>query len=105
MDLALLLIFIASQTFWIGRLIYVEGRFIPGRPRRVWLAILTVVVYLFVFFYSYSEWGLSHSHMGRRLSAAEHAYLRSILVVVHPSRSVIPPKPKSGQTRIVIVIA
>jgi hypothetical protein len=32
MELALLLIFIASQIFWIGRLIYVEGRFIPRRP-------------------------------------------------------------------------
>jgi uncharacterized protein len=63
MELALLLIFIASQIFWIGRLIYVEGRFIPGRPRRVWLAIMTVVVYLFVFLYSYSEWGLSRSHV------------------------------------------
>ncbi len=27
--LALLLILVASQIFWIGRLIYVEGRFIP----------------------------------------------------------------------------
>ena len=62
MELALLLIFIASQIFWIGRFIYVEGRFITG-SRRVWLAIMTVVVYLFVFLYSYSEWGLSQSHV------------------------------------------
>jgi uncharacterized protein len=60
MLLALLLIFIASQIFWIGRLIDVEERFIPGKPRRVWLAIMTVVVYLFVFLYSYPEWGLGH---------------------------------------------
>jgi predicted MPP superfamily phosphohydrolase len=58
--LALLLIFIASQIFWIRRLIDVGGRFIPGRPRRVWLTIITVVVYLFVFLYSYPEWGLGH---------------------------------------------
>jgi len=58
--LALFLIFIASQIFWIERLIYVEERLIPGRPRRVWLAIMTVVVYLFVFLYSYPEWGLGH---------------------------------------------
>jgi uncharacterized protein len=62
-DLALLMIFIASQIFWIGRLIYVEGRFIPGRPRRLWLATMTVMVYLFVFLYSHSEWGLSQSHV------------------------------------------
>src|SRR6266404_7593670 len=44
--LALLLIFIASQIFWIWRLVDVEQRVIPGRPRRVWLAIMTVVVYI-----------------------------------------------------------
>jgi uncharacterized protein len=60
MLLALLLIFIASQIFWIGRLIDVEERFIPGKPRRAWLMIMTVVVYLFVFLYSYPEWGQGH---------------------------------------------
>src|SRR6266581_2483401 len=63
MELALLLIFIASQIFWIGRFICFEGRFITGRPRRVWLAVMTVMIYLFVFLYSYSEWGLSQSHV------------------------------------------
>jgi predicted MPP superfamily phosphohydrolase len=58
--LALLLIFIASQIFWIGRLVDVGERFIPGRLRRVWLMIVTVAVYLFVFLYSYPEWGLGH---------------------------------------------
>src|SRR6266851_964655 len=59
--LALLLIFIASQIFWIRRLIDIEEWLIPGRLRRVWLAIMTVVVYLFVFLYSYPEWGLGHT--------------------------------------------
>jgi predicted MPP superfamily phosphohydrolase len=59
--LALLLIFIASQIFWLGRLVDVGARFIPGRPRRVWLAIMTVVLYLFVLLYSYPEWGLGHT--------------------------------------------
>jgi len=58
--LALLLIFIASQIFWLGRLVAVGERFIPGRPRRVWLTVVTVMVYLFVFLYSYPEWGLGH---------------------------------------------
>ena len=58
--LALLLIFIASQIFWLGRLVDVGERFIPGRPRRAWLTIMTVVLYLFVFLYSYPEWGLGH---------------------------------------------
>ena len=58
--LALLLIFIASQIFWLGCLVEVGERFIPGRPRRAWLMIMTVVVYLFVFLYSYPEWGHGH---------------------------------------------
>jgi predicted MPP superfamily phosphohydrolase len=58
--LALFLIFVASQIFWIGRLVDVGERFIPGRPRRVWLTIVTVVVYLFVILYSYPEWGQGH---------------------------------------------
>jgi uncharacterized protein len=58
--LALLLIFIASQIFWISRLVDIGQRFIPGRPRRLWLAMMTVVVYLFVFLYSYPEWSQGH---------------------------------------------
>jgi predicted MPP superfamily phosphohydrolase len=58
---ALLLIFIASQIFWIGRILDLGERFIPGKPRRVWLAIIAGLVYLFVFTYSYPEWGLGHT--------------------------------------------
>ncbi|HXO61346.1 MAG TPA: hypothetical protein VN850_05990, partial [Candidatus Acidoferrales bacterium] len=59
MELALLLIFTASQLFWIGRILDLGERLIPGKPRRAWLAIMAGLVYLFVFLYSYSEWGLS----------------------------------------------
>src|SRR6266852_2842230 len=58
---ALLLLFIASQIFWIGRILDLGERFIPGKPRRAWLAIIAGVVYLFVFTYSYPEWGLGHT--------------------------------------------
>jgi uncharacterized protein len=58
---ALLLIFISSQIFWIGRILDLGERFIPGKPRRVWLAIIAGLVYLFVFTYSYPEWGLGHT--------------------------------------------
>ena len=81
-ELALLLIFIASQIFWIRRLVDVGQRFIPGRPRRVWLVIMVSLVYLLVLLYSYPEWGLGHIIRGRRLPAAAHPYLRGILVVV-----------------------
>jgi uncharacterized protein len=58
---ALLLLFIASQFFWIGRILDVGERFIPGKPRRAWLAIVAGLVYLSVFTYSYPEWGLGHT--------------------------------------------
>jgi predicted MPP superfamily phosphohydrolase len=57
---ALLLIFIASQFFWIARILDLGERFIPGKPRRAWLAIMAGLVYSFVFLYSYPEWGLGH---------------------------------------------
>src|SRR5438045_8054100 len=43
--LLLIFIFIASQIFWLGRLVDVGERFVPGRPRRLWLAIMPVAVY------------------------------------------------------------
>src|SRR5229473_2834383 len=58
--LALLLIFIASQLFWIGRMLDLGERFIPGKPRRAWLAIMAGLVYSFVFLYSFPGWGLGH---------------------------------------------
>src|SRR6266478_467283 len=57
---ALLLLFIASQIFWIGRILDLGERFIPGKPRRAWLAIMAGLVYSFVFLYSFPEWGLGH---------------------------------------------
>jgi len=58
---ALLLIFIASQIFWIGRILDLGEEFIPDKPRRPWLTIIAGLVYLFVFIYSYPEWGLGHT--------------------------------------------
>src|SRR6266849_6145788 len=57
---ALLLLFIASQIFWIGRILDLGERFIPGKPRRAWLAIMAGLVYLFVFLYSYPELSAGH---------------------------------------------
>ncbi len=71
---ALLLIFIASQFFWIGRILDLGERFIPGKPRRAWLAIVAGLVYLFVFTYSYPEWGLGHN-----IRASDYR-LQSILI-------------------------
>ena len=40
MLLALLVIFVASQIFWIGHILDLGVRFIPGKPRRAWLTIV-----------------------------------------------------------------
>ena len=58
---ALFLICIVSQFFWIGRILDLGERLIPGKPCRAWLAIMASLVYLFVFLYSYPEWGLGHT--------------------------------------------
>src|SRR5437879_8439297 len=51
--LALFLLFIASQLSWIGRILDLGERFVPGKPRRASLAIVAGLVYLFVFAYSF----------------------------------------------------
>jgi uncharacterized protein len=57
---ALLLVFIASQIFWISRILDLGQRLIPGKPRRAWLAIMAGLVYLFVFLYIYPQLGAGH---------------------------------------------
>lgn len=71
---ALLLIFIASQFFWIGRILDLGERFIPGKPRRAWLAVIAALLFLFVITYSYPEWGLGHN-----IRASDYR-LQSILI-------------------------
>ena len=61
--LALLVMFIAGQLFWIGRVVGLGERFIPGRPRRAWLTAIASVVCLFFFAYNIgpyiSPWEIS----------------------------------------------
>jgi predicted MPP superfamily phosphohydrolase len=71
---ALLLLFIASQIYWMGRILDLGEPFIPGKPRRVWLATIAGLVYLFLFTCSYPEWGLGHA-----IRASDYR-LRSILI-------------------------
>jgi len=50
---ALLLIFIASQIFWVGRIVDLGQRLLPGKLGRVRLTIIADLVYLFVIAYSF----------------------------------------------------
>ncbi len=71
---------IASQLFWIRRILDLGERFFPGKPRRAWLAIIAAIVYVFLFAYSFAHLGVLHQiTMGHRPRAADPR-LRSILI-------------------------
>jgi uncharacterized protein len=56
LDLLLLTILVmlaASQLFWIRRALDLGERFIPGKPRRGFLAVVATLVYLFFFIYNF----------------------------------------------------
>src|ERR1700746_2215030 len=48
----LFVMLIAGQLFWIGRIVRLEERFIPGKPRRARLTAIASVVCLFFFAYN-----------------------------------------------------
>jgi predicted MPP superfamily phosphohydrolase len=47
---------IGGQLFWIGRIVGLGERFIPGKPRRAWLRAIPSVVCLFFFAYNIGPW-------------------------------------------------
>src|SRR6266446_3553298 len=47
--LAVFVTLIFSQLFWIGRVLDIGERFIPGKPWRIWLAVIAAVVWVFFF--------------------------------------------------------
>jgi uncharacterized protein len=61
--LALFVMLIASQFFWIRRLLDLGERFIPGKPRRVFLAVVAGLVYLFFFIYNFPSLESTNSHV------------------------------------------
>ena len=71
----ILVMLIASQLFWIRRVLDLGERFIPRRPRRAWLSVIAGVVYLFFFAYSFRSYGIGH------IPRAADPSLRSVLIV------------------------
>jgi uncharacterized protein len=63
--LALFLIFIAGQIFWIKRIIDVAVHFIPSRVGRTRLAVVAALIYLFVYAYSYPGIQSTNEHVFR----------------------------------------
>jgi predicted MPP superfamily phosphohydrolase len=74
----ILVMFIASQIFWIRRALDLGERFIPGKPRRAWLAVIASAVYLLFFAYSATHRGVAHL-TGHVIGAAD-LRLRSVLM-------------------------
>src|SRR5712692_2010420 len=78
--IAILVMLIASQFFWIRRALDLAEQFIPGKPRRAWLALIAGAVYLFFFVYSFTHSGVVHlATMGHLIGAADPR-LRSVLM-------------------------
>ncbi len=73
---ALFLTLIASQVFWIPRVVGLGERFIHGRRWRVWVRVILGVLYLYLFFFAYnfSPWNTPQGD-------STHLTLRSALFV------------------------
>ena len=41
--LAIFFLLIASQLFWVDRLLDLAERFLPGKPRRGWLGLVLII--------------------------------------------------------------
>jgi len=70
---------IASQIFWVRRALDLGERFIPGKPRRAWLAVIASAVYLFFFVYSFTHTGVANLALGHLIGPADMK-LRSVLM-------------------------
>src|SRR5215813_3044829 len=74
---------IVSQLFWIRRALDLGERFIPRKPRRIWLAVAATVVYVLFCLYSFTHFGILHQwHLltTGRLPVHADPRLRSALI-------------------------
>jgi predicted MPP superfamily phosphohydrolase len=78
--IALLVMLTASQLFWIRRTLDLSERFIPGKPRRAWLAVIMGAVYLFFFAYSFTHLGVIHQATMGHIAGPADPRLRSVLM-------------------------
>jgi len=77
----ILVMFIASQFFWIRHALDLGERFIPGKPRRVWLTAIACFAELFLFVYSYTHMGgVVHLFLASKIIGAADPRLRSVLM-------------------------
>jgi uncharacterized protein len=80
LDMAFLAIFVmlvASQFFWVRRVLDAVERFKPGKPRRSGLAVIAFLIYMFFLIYSYPSIESANDHVFR----VADSRLSSILIV------------------------
>src|ERR1700752_4962125 len=78
--LTILVMLVASQLFWIRRALDLGERFIPGKPRRAWLAVLAGRVYAFFFVYSFTHLGVLHQITMGHVAGPADPRLGSVLI-------------------------
>ncbi|HYK89720.1 MAG TPA: metallophosphoesterase, partial [Acidobacteriota bacterium] len=78
--IAILIMLTASQLFWIRRTLDLGERFIPGKPNRVWLAVITAAVYLLFFAYSFTHLGIIHQATMGHIAGPADPRLQSVLM-------------------------
>jgi hypothetical protein len=66
---------IASQIFWIRCILDLGERFIPGKPRRAWLAVVASLLYLIFLAFRFLNSGIGH------IPRSAGPQLRSFLIV------------------------
>jgi hypothetical protein len=67
-----------SQLFWIGRALDIAERFIPGKPRRVWLGFAAAILYVF-FFLAYNFAPLKMLFVGHISHVSDTSFHRTLL--------------------------
>ena len=75
---ATLTMLFGSQVFWIGRVLDIAHRFMPGKPRRIWLGFGTAVLYVF-FFLAYNFAPLKMLFDGHIIHASDASFYRTLL--------------------------
>ena len=74
---AVLVMFIASQLFWIRRVVDVDERFLPGKPSRALLGAIAGAICLMLFVYNLATW---NSEAWNSAHASTALTLRSVLL-------------------------
>jgi hypothetical protein len=78
---ATFMLLFGSQVFWIGRILDLAERFIPGKLWRAWLGLTAAVLYVFLFF-SYNFAPLKMLFTGHILHSSDPRFYRTLIDAV-----------------------